>query len=257
VLVHVRRSKTDPDGSGQVVGITHANTRPPTPSPRSNVAHPPGPRSRGEGGEKRDLRQAPAVVAAHSYLAGARPGLDIGNHTLIGDYTHNFTALIRKDLYRLAGVAASDIDFAQIYDCFTSTVLMGLEGLGLCERGESGAFVRSGATGLGGALPVNTNGGLLSEGYIHGLNTVVGAVLQIQGRDGERQSARHDIGVVTSGALIDDDEALRTSLREFVEPSALPHVEPYAVVTMCVGGGVGEACVGGSKGRRAGVRGSW
>lgn len=161
----------------------------------------------------RDLQQPPAVVAAHSYRAGARPGLDIGNHTMIEDYTHNFTGLLRDDLYRQAGIGASDIDFAQIYDCFTSTVLMGLEGLGLCDRGESGAFVRAGETGLNGSLPVNTNGGLLSEGYVHGMNTVVEAVLQIQGRGGNRQSARHDVGVVTSGALVDGSGLILTTDR--------------------------------------------
>ena len=161
----------------------------------------------------RGLQQPPAVVAAHSYRAGARPGLDIGNHTMIDDYTHNFTALIRGDLYRQAGISASDVEFAQIYDCFTSTVLMGLEGLGLCERGESGAFIASGATGIGGSLPVNTNGGLLSEGYVHGMNTVVEAVLQIQGRGGQRQAPRHDVGVVTSGALIDGSGLILTADR--------------------------------------------
>lgn len=151
----------------------------------------------------RDLKHPPAVVAAHAYRTGARPGLDIGNHTMIEDYTHNFTALLREDLYRQAKIQASEVNFAQIYDCFTSTVLMGMEGLGLCERGESGAFVRAGETRLDGALPINTNGGLLSEGYIHGMNTIVEAVLQIQGRGGDRQVPTHEIGVVTSGALLD------------------------------------------------------
>ncbi len=161
----------------------------------------------------RDLKQPPAVVAAHAYRAGGRPGLDIGHHTLIDDYTRNFTALLRDDLYRQAKIEATDVDFAQIYDCFTSTVLMGLEGLGLCERGESGGFVRAGETGLDGSLPVNTNGGLLSEGYVHGMNTVAEAVLQIQGRGAERQSPRHEIGVVTSGALIDGSALILTADR--------------------------------------------
>ncbi|MEZ4219269.1 MAG: acetyl-CoA acetyltransferase, partial [Myxococcota bacterium] len=85
----------------------------------------------------------------------------------------------------------------------SSTVLMGLEGLGLCARGESGAFVRSGATSLAGRLPTNTHGGLLSEGYLHGMNTVAEAVLQVQRRGGERQAPRSGVAVVTSGALMD------------------------------------------------------
>ena len=53
--------------------------------------------------------------------------------------------------------------------------------------------MRSGATALDGALPINTHGGLLSEGYLHGMNTVAEAVLQVQGRGGDRQAPRHDV----------------------------------------------------------------
>jgi acetyl-CoA acetyltransferase len=151
----------------------------------------------------RDLRQPPAVIASTAYRAGARPGLDVGDQFQCDDYSRNFTNLLRQELYERAGVDAADICFAEIYDCFTSTVLFGLEGLGLCDRGEAGDFIRSGATAIDGRLPTNTSGGLLAEGYLHGMNVVTEAVLQIQGRCGERQAPRHDVGVVTSGALID------------------------------------------------------
>ena len=100
---------------------------------------------------------------------------------------------------------------AEIYDCFSSTVLIGLEGLGICERGTSGGFVRSGATRLDGRLPTNTHGGLLGEGYLHGMNTVTEAALQVQGRAGARQAPRHDVAVVTSGALMDGSALVLTS----------------------------------------------
>jgi acetyl-CoA acetyltransferase len=87
---------------------------------------------------------------------------------------------------------------------------MGLEGLGLCERGGAGAFVRSGATALDGRMPMNTNGGLLAEGYLHGMNTVAEAVLQMQGRAGTRQAPRHEVAVVTSGALMDGSAMVLT-----------------------------------------------
>jgi acetyl-CoA acetyltransferase len=151
----------------------------------------------------RDLKQPPAVIGSTAYRAGARPGLDVGDQFQCDDYSRNFTNLLRDELYGRAGVSAADVCFAEIYDCFTSTVLFGLEGLGLCERGEAGDFIRSGATAIDGRLPTNTSGGLLAEGYLHGMNVVTEAVLQIQGRCGERQAPRHDIGVVTSGALID------------------------------------------------------
>jgi len=161
----------------------------------------------------RDLRHPPAVVASGAYRAGPRPGLDIGDHLLWQDYTRNYTSWLRDDLFSRAGLTPADVQFAEIYDCFTSTVLMGLEGLGLCERGQAGAFVRSGATALDGALPVNTHGGLLSEGYLHGMNTVAEAALQIQGRGGVRQVPHKEVCAVTSGALMDGSSLILTADR--------------------------------------------
>jgi acetyl-CoA acetyltransferase len=150
-------------------------------------------------------------VASGAYRAGSAPGLDIGDHLAWSDYTRNYTSDLRDDLFAGAGLAPRDLDFAEIYDCFTSTVLMGMEGLGLCGRGESGAFVGSGATGQNGSLPTNTNGGLLAEGYLHGMNTVAEAALQIMGRCGDRQVARHESCVVTSGALMDGSALVLTA----------------------------------------------
>jgi acetyl-CoA acetyltransferase len=161
----------------------------------------------------RDLAHPPAVVSSGCYRAGPRPGLDIGDHLLWEDYTRNYTSWLRDDLFGRAGIGPGDVDVAEIYDCFTSTVLMGLEGLGLCGRGESGAFVRSGACALDGRLPTNTGGGLLAEGYLHGMNTVAEAVLQVQGRGGSRQAPRHDVAVVTSGALMDGSAMILTTDR--------------------------------------------
>jgi acetyl-CoA acetyltransferase len=129
------------------------------------------------------------------------------------DYTYNFTSILKDDLYSRAGLNPSDVNFAEIYDCFTSVVLMGLEGLGLCDRGSSGAFIGEGNTAIDGKLPVNTHGGLLAEGYIHGMNMVTEAALQIQGRGGNRQSPRHDVGIVTSGALADGSAMILTTDR--------------------------------------------
>jgi acetyl-CoA acetyltransferase len=160
-----------------------------------------------------DLANAPAVVASSSYRAGPRSGLDIGDHLLWDDYSRNYTSLLRDELFGNAGITPADVDVAEIYDCFSSTVLMGLEGLGLCERGASGSFVREGNTALNGRLPVNTHGGLLSEGYLHGMNTIAEAVLQVQGRAGERQAPKHDVVVCTSGALMDGSALVLTAGR--------------------------------------------
>ena len=161
----------------------------------------------------RDLRHPPAVIASSAFGASARPGLDIGDLLLSDDYSHNFTTVLKDDLFQRAGLTPADVDFAEIYDCFTSVVLMGLEGLGLCERGTAGAFIGEGNTALDGKLPVNTHGGLLAEGYLHGMNMVTEAALQIQGRGGNRQAPRHEVGVVTSGALADGSAMLLTADR--------------------------------------------
>ena len=102
-------------------------------------------------------------------------------------------------LFAMAGLSPADIDVAEIYDCFSPTVLMQLEDYGFCAKGEGGAFVASGATALHGSLPVNTHGGFLSEGYIHGMNTLCEAVQQLRGDCGPRQVAGAEVALSTGG----------------------------------------------------------
>ena len=83
--------------------------------------------------------------------------------------------------FRMAGVKPKDVDVAQLYDCFTVTVLMTLEDYGFCRKGESGAFVADGAIEHGGRLPINTSGGLLSETGMPGLQLVIEGVRQMRG----------------------------------------------------------------------------
>jgi acetyl-CoA acetyltransferase len=79
------------------------------------------------------------------------------------------------------GINRSDIDVAMIYDAFSPILLMQLEGLGFCGFGEAKEFIADGHLGLKGSLPCNTNGGLIGEGYIHGLNLTLEAVRQLRG----------------------------------------------------------------------------
>lgn len=156
----------------------------------------------------RKLQQPPAVIEGAAYVRGPRSGLDMNDILLWDDITTNYTSILSQPLFESAGLKPSDVDFAELYDCFSSAVLLAMEGLGLVGRGEAGAFIRAGETGLNGRLPVNTHGGLLCEGYLHGMNTLAEAVLQIQGRSGSRQVPKANIGVVTSGNQVDGSALL-------------------------------------------------
>ncbi len=119
------------------------------------------------------------AVAAGS-LADPQPGIQFP--VVLRDPITTLPAKPTADtLYRRAGLGPADIDVAQIYDCFTITVLLQLEDYGFCAKGEGGSFVSSGAIELGGTIPINTGGGHLSEGYIHGMNHIVEGVRQIRG----------------------------------------------------------------------------
>lgn len=148
-----------------------------------------------------DCRKKPVKVMAGGYLGKSAPGDPLWVDSLLWpDLTENFTKPLFSKLYEDAGVGPDDIDVALIYDCFTYTVLMGLEGLGFCPKGEGGPFAVSGAIGLKGSIPVNTQGGMLSEAYIHGMNVIAEAVMQLRGEGGERQVKSPELAVVTSGA---------------------------------------------------------
>ena len=102
-----------------------------------------------------------------------------------------------------AGLALGDVDFAELYDCFTISCLMQVEALGFCERGEGGAFIREMGMGIEGKLPINTHGGLLSHSYRLGVEHVVEAVRQLRGTAGEAQVAGARVGLV--GGLSNPD----------------------------------------------------
>jgi acetyl-CoA acetyltransferase len=83
--------------------------------------------------------------------------------------------------FAMAGVKPEDVDVAQIYDCFTITVLMTLEDYGFCPKGQGGRFVEDGRIEIGGDLPINTSGGLLSETGMPGMQLILEAVRQVRG----------------------------------------------------------------------------
>jgi acetyl-CoA acetyltransferase len=105
----------------------------------------------------------------------------------------------------MAGVTRKDIDVAQLYDAFTIVFLVQLESSGFCKIGESGAFVEAGKIELGGELPCNTAGGLLSEGHTMGMGHIVESVRQLRGECGERQVKDAEFALATGfGGVVNE-----------------------------------------------------
>jgi acetyl-CoA acetyltransferase len=128
----------------------------------------------------RDLRPAPAVILAAAQGAGP------DQFTMTSYYRDELTGLpemgvVARQLWRQADMIPADIRTAILYDHFTPYVLMQLEELGFCPRGEARHFIADGAIELDGRLPLNPHGGQLGEAYIHGMNGIAEAVRQIRG----------------------------------------------------------------------------
>ena len=128
----------------------------------------------------RDLRQAPAMI-----VAAAQGAADDGE-LMMSYYRPKITGLpemgvVAKKLWSTSGLTPADIQTAFLYDHFTPFVLVQLEELGFCGRGEAKHFATVENLSIGGRLPINTSGGLLGEAYIHGMNGITEAVRQIRG----------------------------------------------------------------------------
>jgi acetyl-CoA acetyltransferase len=119
--------------------------------------------------------------------------------------------VVAEQLWRQSGLRPDDISTAFLYDHFTPFVLMQLEELGFCGKGEAKDYATVERLSIGGELPINTAGGLLGEAYIHGMNGITECVRQLRGRavnqvpDVEHVLVTAGTGVPTSGLILGRD----------------------------------------------------
>jgi acetyl-CoA acetyltransferase len=146
----------------------------------------------------RDLAQSPALIRSVAQGTGVRVGPGQMYPVLMTESLDHLTSRsTAARLYERAGLTAADVDVAQIYDCFTMTVYLQLADYGFCKPDEVSAFIEGGGLDLGGPIPINTAGGQLSEGYIHGMNHIVEGVRQIRGTS-TSQVPGAEVSLVTS-----------------------------------------------------------
>jgi acetyl-CoA acetyltransferase len=127
----------------------------------------------------RDLAPVPVIVE------GATQGNTMAGEVLFNYYHDDITTFPEAEfcaaqLYGDTGLTPDDIDVAMIYENFSPVVFYQLEAYGFCGHGEAKDFIADGQIEVGGKTPVNTNGGLLGEAYIHGMNNLVEGVRQVR-----------------------------------------------------------------------------
>jgi len=158
----------------------------------------------------RDLPNPPAVIRAAAQGSGA------DQYVMTSYYRDDLTGLpelgtVARQLWAMAGTGPGEIQAAMLYDHFTPFVLVQLEELGFCARGEARHFVADGGIELDGHLPANTHGGQLGEAYIHGMNGIAEGVRQVRGTavnqvsDVDQVLVTAGTGVPTSGLILGRD----------------------------------------------------
>ena len=151
----------------------------------------------------RDLKQPPVYVTA------TVQGAEITPYYTVEDHFYEPLSRMSSELFGTADITHDDLDFAQIYDNFLPTILYSLEGLGFCDRGESGQWVNPERISRTGELPINTGGGHTSESYMQGWALHVEAVRQLRGECGDRQVEGAEVGLYACTAPVSSAHILR------------------------------------------------
>jgi acetyl-CoA acetyltransferase len=153
------------------------------------------------------LKGTPAYIAAAAQGTGSRT-------EMMTSYQRTSLARLEeseaagREVYRIAELEPKDIDVAEIYDPFTPMVLMGLEAYGFAQPGQAPKLLREGRLELDGDMPMNTHGGHLGEGYLHGFGHIIEGVRQIRGtavnqiKDVQTCLVTAGVGVPTSAIIL-------------------------------------------------------
>ena len=146
----------------------------------------------------RDLKPRPAYLAGYGQRLHFEVAGRIGS---LADYMEGGRSSAKLTWER-SGFGPKDVDVAQIYDGFSASVIYGLESYGFCKEGEALDFIQDGRIELDGELPLNTFGGSLGTGRIHGLWHIIEGALQASGRAGSRQVKDANVSFVGASAPI-------------------------------------------------------
>jgi acetyl-CoA acetyltransferase len=148
--------------------------------------------------EARLYTSRPVKVEASVFFAGR-------SKKASGAATIDVCASASRHAYEIAGIGPQDLDVVELHDCFTAHEVIAVEDLGLCPKGEGGRLAVEGTTALGGRIPVNPSGGLLSKGHplgATGVAQVVELVWQLRGECGKRQVEGAEVALAHNGGGI-------------------------------------------------------
>jgi acetyl-CoA acetyltransferase len=147
----------------------------------------------------KDLPHKPVIFDSIAWATGAG-----GDFNFMDDYLYGGSIDCSKRLWSRSQFNVADVDTLAIYDGFTHLPISWIEALGFCGKGEFGGWARAGETiGPGGAMPLNTSGGMLAEGRIQGIGLVAEAVVQLRGETGSRQVPNAKVALVAGGGSDD------------------------------------------------------